>query len=141
MSDPLFQYNLPTTDIKPSYIPIKEIPLQQDSKTSKSFHSLQAIPSIQQNNSSEVPYSSPPYHFIDIKFPIGCRLKQFRNAWQQLKPLEIVNVGIQAKWISSDSLEYLERNRRIPDQTTVIQCEKQLDSLTMKELQNKTIEE
>ncbi|KAA6371733.1 MAG: hypothetical protein EZS28_032740, partial [Streblomastix strix] len=87
--------------IKPQYIPIKAIPLQQDSKISTSFHILQPIPSTQQNNSSEVPYSSPPYHLIDMKFPIGGRLKQFRNAWQQLVARDIINVGFQATWISS----------------------------------------
>ncbi|KAA6402947.1 MAG: putative Transposon Ty3-I Gag-Pol polyprotein [Streblomastix strix] len=97
MSHPLYQYNQPTTDIKPQFIPIKAIPQQQDSKTLTSFHTLQTIPSTQQNNSSEVFYRSPPYNLIDMKFPIGGRLKQFRNAWQQLGAWEIVNVGIQAK--------------------------------------------
>ncbi|KAA6358973.1 MAG: hypothetical protein EZS28_045500, partial [Streblomastix strix] len=141
MSHLLFQYNLTSTDIKPQYISIKAIPLQQDSKISTSFHTLQTIPSTQQNNSSKIAYSSPAYHLIDMKFPIGGRLKQFRNAWQQHGVWEIVNVGIQAKWISSDSLENIERNRRITVQTRALQCEKQLESLIMKELQNKIIEE
>ncbi|KAA6368325.1 MAG: hypothetical protein EZS28_036148 [Streblomastix strix] len=129
MSHSLFQYNLRTIDIKPQYIPIKAIPLLQDYKISNPFHPLQTIPSTQQNNSSKVPYSSPPYHLIDMKFPIGCRLNQFRNAWQQLGAWEIVKIGIQADWIPSESIGYLERNRRIPDQTRALQSKNQLEIL------------